>query len=69
MTRIRFKRSKFDNCVYFNFISNHYFVFLLLYVDGILIAIKKNDEIEFVKAELNSEFEMKDLGGAKRYLE
>ena len=39
MTRIKFKRSKFDNCVYFKFASYHNFFILLLYVDDILICI------------------------------
>ena len=68
MTRIKFKRSNFDNCVYFKFASYHNFVILLLYVDDILIASNNKDETGKVKEDLKREFEMKDLGGAKRIL-
>ena len=41
---------------------------MLLYVDNILIARKRHLVIEKIKAMLRSEFEMKDLGAAKRLL-
>ena len=41
---------------------------MLLYVDDILIAGKSHFAIEKIKAMLRSEFEMKDLGAAKRLL-
>ena len=37
---------------------------MLLYVDDMLITAK--EEIRTVKAQLNNEFEMKDLGAAKK---
>ena len=43
-------------------------VFLLLYVDNMLIASKNMSEIEKVKKILHKEFEMKDLGSAKKML-
>ncbi|KAH9680375.1 Integrase catalytic domain-containing protein [Citrus sinensis] len=43
-------------------------VYLLLYVDDILIAGKNLSDIEKLKNLLNGEFEMKDLGNAKRIL-
>ncbi|KAG8502376.1 hypothetical protein CXB51_000462 [Gossypium anomalum] len=44
------------------------FVYLLLYVDDMLIATKDKREIRKVKAQLSEEFEMKDLGPAKKIL-
>ena len=41
---------------------------LLLYVDDMLIAGKSKEEIRTVKAWLNNEFEMKDLGPTKKIL-
>ena len=41
---------------------------MLLYVDDILIAGKSRSAVDEVKAMLKSEFEMKDLGAAKRLL-
>ncbi|KAG8477637.1 hypothetical protein CXB51_031043 [Gossypium anomalum] len=48
--------------------SNGSFVYLLLYVDDMLIAAKDKGEIRKVKAQLSEEFEMKDLGPAKKIL-
>lgn len=43
-------------------------IYLLLYVDDMLIAAKDKSEIAKLKARLSSEFEMKDLGAAKKIL-
>ncbi|KAG8491868.1 hypothetical protein CXB51_015214 [Gossypium anomalum] len=63
-----FKRSSLDSCVYFKKNSNGSFVYILLYVDDMLIAAKDKGEIRKVKAQLSEEFEMKDLGPAKKIL-
>ncbi|KAG8480197.1 hypothetical protein CXB51_024909 [Gossypium anomalum] len=68
MTSHDFKRSSFDSCVYFKKNNDGSFVYLLLYVDDMLIAAKDKREIRKVKAQLNEEFEMKDLGPAKKIL-
>ncbi|KAG8480959.1 hypothetical protein CXB51_025647 [Gossypium anomalum] len=68
MTSHDFKRSSFDSCVYFKKNNNGSFVYLLLYVDDMLIAAKDKGEIRKVKAQLSEEFEMKDLGPAKKIL-
>ncbi|CAJ2642413.1 unnamed protein product [Trifolium pratense] len=43
-------------------------LYLLLYVDDILMASSDKQEIQQLKEKLNGEFEMKDLGNAKRIL-
>ncbi|KAG8488852.1 hypothetical protein CXB51_016759 [Gossypium anomalum] len=48
--------------------SDGSFVYLLLYVDDMLIAAKDKGEIRNVKTQLSKEFEMKDLGPAKKIL-
>ncbi|KAG8492061.1 hypothetical protein CXB51_015688 [Gossypium anomalum] len=68
MTSHDCKRSSFDSCVYFKKNSDGSFVYLLLYVDDMLIAAKDKGEIRKVKAQLSKEFEMKDLGPAKKIL-
>ncbi|KAG8503781.1 hypothetical protein CXB51_001898 [Gossypium anomalum] len=68
MTSHDFKRSSFDSCVYFKKNSDGSFVYLLLYVDDMLIAAKDKREIRKVKAQLSEEFDMKDLGPAKKIL-
>ncbi|KAG8480929.1 hypothetical protein CXB51_025596 [Gossypium anomalum] len=68
MTSHDFKRSNFDRYVYFKKNNDGSFVYLLLYVDDMLIAAKDKGEIRKVKAPLSEEFEMKDLGPAKKIL-
>ncbi|GFZ06430.1 hypothetical protein Acr_18g0006000 [Actinidia rufa] len=45
-----------------------FMIYLLLYVDDMLIASKSKVEIDILKAQLSQEFEMKDLGKAKKIL-
>ena len=61
-----FKRSSFDSCVYFKRCNDESFLYLLFYVDEMLIAAKSKEDIRTVKVQLNNEFEMQDLGAAKK---
>lgn len=63
-----YTRSQFDHCVYFRKLLDGSFIYLLLYVDDMLIASKSKVEIDRLKAQLRTEFEMKDLGEAKKIL-
>ena len=58
----------FDNCVYSRKLSDGSLVYLLLYVDDMLIIAKIKAEIDSLKTLLSNEFEMKDLGAVKRIL-
>jgi hypothetical protein len=60
-----FKRSQYDSCVYIKFVNGSP-IYLPLYVDNMLIAAKSKKEITTLKAQLSIEFEMKDLGVAKK---
>jgi hypothetical protein len=62
-----FKISKYDSCVYIKHVNGSP-IYLLLYVDDMLIAAKSRREITTLKKLLSSEFEMKDLGAAKKIL-
>ena len=64
---IGFVRSDFDSCFYFSSLDNLP-VYILLYVDDMLLISKSVDKICKLKADLSSEFDMKDLGNAKRIL-
>ena len=63
-----FKRYSFDSYVYFKRCNDESFMYLLLYVDDMLIAATSKEEIRTIKPKLNNEFEMKDLGAAKKTL-
>ena len=63
-----YSRSQYDNCVYCKLLPSGDRIYLLLYIDDMLIACKHREEIEKLKSELRSEFEMKDLGSASKIL-
>ena len=62
---IGFKRSDFDHCLYFQH-HNKDCVFLLLYVDDMLLIGSNVKMIDGIKLAFSSEFDMKDLGIAKK---
>ena len=55
-----FKRSKFDSCVYIKHVNGSP-IYLLIYIDDMLIAAKSRVEIAKLKKLLSSEVDMKDL--------
>ncbi|KAH9658397.1 hypothetical protein KPL70_023479 [Citrus sinensis] len=63
-----FNRCSYDCCVYFKETSEGGMIYLLLYVDDMLIACHDMEEIDHLKKLLSREFEMKELGEAKRIL-
>ena len=62
-----FKRSNYDSCVYLKFDKGP-LIYLPIYVDDMLIAAKDKNAITKLKNQLSREFEMKDLGEAKKIL-
>ena len=68
MVKLDFTKSNYDSCIYFKYVTSDCLIYLLLYVDDILIAYKNLIEIHKIKQMLGSEFEMKDLGSAKKIL-
>ncbi|WVZ05356.1 hypothetical protein V8G54_018702 [Vigna mungo] len=67
LIKLNFKRCNYDDCVY---TLNHdgEMLYLLLYVDDILIASSDKGMIGETKARLADAFEMKELGEARRIL-
>lgn len=63
-----FQRSEYDHCVYIKQTKTGVTVYLLLYVDDMLLASRDLEEIKQVKKLLASRFEMKDLGPARRII-
>ena len=56
-----YHRSEYDNYVYHKELFDGSFIYLLLYVDDMLIAYKNMFEINKLKNQLQGEFEMKTL--------
>ncbi|WRX24925.1 Reverse transcriptase [Theobroma cacao] len=63
----RYTRSVYDGCVYYKKLPNDSFIYMLLYVDDMLIAAKSMSNIDVLKEQLSGEFEMKDLVGSIMY--
>ena len=57
-----------DNSVCHKELFDGSFIYLLLYIDDMLIACKNMSEINMLKTQLQEEFEMKDLGAMKKIL-
>lgn len=57
-----FSRSEYRSCIYLNKVSNGYLLYLLLYVDDMLVVAKDTFKVHEVKEMLKGEFEMKDFG-------
>lgn len=62
-----FKRSSYDNCLYVKR-ANRKSIYLLVFVDDLLICADNQNEINEIKKSLMSKFTMKDLGKAKSYV-
>jgi hypothetical protein len=58
-----FVRSRVDQCVYYMKIGNH-FIYVVLYVDDMLLVGNNMDVIKEVKSQLSSKFDMKYIGVA-----
>jgi len=54
--------------VYYNKLPSGEYIYLLLYVDDMLITFKSKSAIDKLKKDLSFEFEMKDLGEVKKVL-
>lgn len=64
----QYQKSHYDNFVYYKDVEKESKVYLLLYVDDILIASKDKTEVQKLKIILSTEFKMNDLGDAKNIL-
>ena len=68
VTKVGYIRSRYDTCLYYANLNSDSVVFLLIYVDDMLIMSKDMEQISKLKRVLKSEFEMKDLGAARKIL-
>jgi len=60
--------SLYDPCIYFHKLSSGEYIYLLLYINDMLIASKNRSSINKWKVQLSGEFEMKDLRETRRIL-
>ncbi|KAL2242583.1 UNVERIFIED_CONTAM: Retrovirus-related Pol polyprotein from transposon TNT 1-94 [Sesamum indicum] len=67
MLSLNFSRSNYDHCLYFKYVDTTP-IFLVLYVDDMLIASSSLQLIHCLQNDLCKTFEMKNLGNAKQIL-
>jgi hypothetical protein len=63
MLGLGFKRSKEDHYVYFKLFGDH-LIYLVLYVDDMLLIGNNKEIIQIVKTRISSKFDMKDLSAS-----
>jgi hypothetical protein len=68
MIRIGYKRCEYNYYVYINSLNDDSYFFSLLYMDDMLVATKSMSEVNKFKTLLSREFDMKNLGAAKKIL-
>jgi len=68
MIGFAYTRSLYDTCVYFRKVPSGECIYLLLYVDDMLIGSTNRSSIDKLKARLSLAFEIMDLGEGKRIL-
>ena len=66
MLKISYQRWDYDCYDYVKFLDDYSPIFLLLYVDDMIIAANDMDDINRLKGLLGGGFEMKDLGAVKK---
>ena len=60
-------RNKANHCVYYKKVGEH-FIYVVLYVDDMLLVGNNMEVIKEVKMQLSSKFDMKDLGASNLIL-
>ena len=63
-----YRRSDIDHCLYTKWAKDGSLLILILYVDDMLLAGTNIKELATLKAKLNDNFDMKDLGDASHIL-
>ena len=61
-----FKRYRFNHFVYLKQLEIDLFMYLLIYVDDMLVVSKGKAEVQKMKQKLKYGFEMKDFGPARK---
>ena len=69
ITQLGFVKSNVDLCLYINGEGEKViYIYILIYVDDLLICSKNYKKIQIVKKLLSDRFKMKDLGEINEYL-
>jgi len=66
MIKAKYNRCEYDSCVYFKLSDDP--IYLLLYVDNMLIVARNKTHVQKLKAQVKKEFDMKDFGRSQEDL-
>lgn len=69
MMKHKYNKSSYNCCVYHKKVLDGTLIYLLLYVNAILIVARDIEEIKKLKTLLNTKFYMKAWGAAQKILE
>lgn len=67
LRNLDFKRSEYDYCLY-SLKEKDEIIYLILFVDDLLICYKKKENLKYIKDLLAKRFQMKNLDEIKTYL-
>lgn len=67
MIQIGYSRYKYDFFVYYRVFEDDSYIFLMLYVDNMLVAIKNINKVDRLKLLLSIKFDMKDQEQLRRF--
>ena len=68
MMQLGYDKSPYDWCVYYNNPESSSRIYLVLYVDDMLITTQNKSDIQKLKGCLSVEFDMKDMGATRKIL-
>ena len=66
ISKLKFRRGSYGSCVYIRECKEKGEVYLLLYVDDMLLAKRDLTDLSEIKAQMSKEFEMKDLEATRK---
>ena len=61
-------RSKVDPCLYTWSHPVHGLVYILVYVDDLIVAVKSLEGVQMVKASVSASFDVRDMGEVKDFI-
>lgn len=62
-----FKPSKEDRCLYVKDYGNDSLIYILIYVDDLIVACKTQEHFSYVETILSAHFELKNPGPIKEF--
>ena len=64
MIKIGYTKSPYDCCVYYRKKTNDFLIYLIIYIDDMLITAENKSNVQKLNDLLSVDFEMKYLGAA-----